>query len=364
MKRFLKIAAVFMLPILILYGVFGLVLKNSRELAALDEVVDATVAGELTLYGSAYHENFAAYKSRVTAKLAPELLVLGTSRSMPFREEYFTGISFYNAGGGAKNAAEYLWFLQSLPQQSLPKIVLAVFDQNMFNDTWAESAWTQELSLDDVESKKDTLARVLATYGDGKFSVWDNLVPKAGVYGLAAAGRGSGFAGDGSYRYGKAAEKNLDAPESNFADTYRDIDFSNGRFAQGQTVCERSLCCVDEFLAFCYENDIIVVGILPPFAPTVWEKMQAAGGYEYLNQLPAELEKIFASYGFACYDYSYLPDTQAVQYLDGFHAGDEVYAQIALRLSQAGSALAEYVDAERITAMLSAPHNNPRELPG
>lgn len=364
MKRFLRILAIFLLPVLLIYGLFALVLINSRELAPLDEVVDATVSGELVRYGSAYHENFCAYKSRVTARLSPKLLVLGTSRSMQLRSEFFTGASFYNAGGGVRNAREYLWFLQQLPEKSLPKLVVAVLDQNMFNELWAANSITDGLDTGDIARKKNLLARVGASYGDGKFSILDNLLPKAGVYGLAAAGRGSGFAKDGSYRYGAAALAGLSDPESAFSQTYRDIDFSAARFASGDTVSRQALGWTEDFLKFCAAHNIEVVGILPPFAPQVFEKMQSTGRYGYIDLLPDALQKLFASYGFACYDYTYLPDTQAAEYLDGYHGGDQVYAKMMQDLSGRESALSSYIDAERIKGLLAQPGDNPRLLPG
>lgn len=82
MKRFLTVISLFLLPVVLFYALIATVMYNTRELAEMDELVPATVSGELKLYGTGYHENFFTYKHRVTSELAPELLVLGTSRSM------------------------------------------------------------------------------------------------------------------------------------------------------------------------------------------------------------------------------------------------------------------------------------------
>lgn len=364
MKRFLRITALFLLPFVLFYGLLAVVLKNSRETAPLDEVVQATVAGDLVLYGSGYHENFQAYKFRVASKLGADFMIMGTSRAMQFRKGFYSTDSFYNVGGGVKNAADYLRFLQALPAESLPKVLLVVLDQNMFNETWAEDNKTAGLSLGDLPVKKDLLLRMGNSYGDGKFSILQNLTAKPGVYGIAAAGRGSGFAADGSYRYGSAAEENLTQPESNFATTYRQIDFSQLRFAWGDAPSEFALSEIDALLSFCAEQGIQTVGMLPPFAPTVWERMAASGNYPYLTLLPDALAQLFAHYDFACYDYSYLQNTTAVQYIDGFHGGDEVYAEIALSLAQNSSLLGSLTDEDAIRALLAQPHDNPRVLPG
>lgn len=363
MKKFIRLTALFLLPFVLFYGLMGLMLVNSREAAPLDEVVEATVSGELVLYGSGYHENFQAYKYRVASRLAPELLVMGTSRSMPLRAEWFTAESFYNVGGAIKNLQDYLRFLQALPEESRPETAIVVLDQNMYNPEWASSARTPQLYLDDIPVKTDLLLRLGNSFGDGKFTISDCLRPKAGIYGVAALGRDSGFAPDGSYRYGDAANANLAQPERNFADTYRNIDFSQLRFAWGDTMSEWAVEETRLLLEWCAENDIRLVGIIAPLPPSVYERMMAAGRYGYVTQMGELLPRLFAEYGFACYDKGYLPDTTAVQYIDGFHGGDEVYAGILLQLAKEDETMARLVDTDTIIAQLQTPHENPRVLP-
>lgn len=364
MKRFLKITALFLLPFVLFYGLLGIFFVNSREGAPLDEVVSATVDGSLVLYGSAYHENFQAYKYRVVSQLAPSLLVLGTSRSMPLRSTFFTEKSFYNAGGTVKNAQDYLRFLQQLPAESRPGTVFMVLDQNMFNDEWAFNNRTAGLALSDLPVKGDVLLRMGNSYGDGKFSILKNLSGRTGCYGVAAVGRSSGFTADGSYRYGVAAEANLSAPERNFADSYRNIDFSQLRFAWGDEPSEWALDQMDQLLRWCREEQIQVVAMLAPLPPTVYERMIASGNFGYLEKLPGALSELFAGYGYLCFDESYLPDTTAVQYLDGFHGGDEVYAQALLQLAEENTVMARLVDSQAVADLLAQPHENPRVLPG
>lgn len=363
LKRFLKVTALFLLPIALLYLLFGIVLLNSRELAPLDDVVAAAMDGSLQRYGSAYHENIQAFKYRTAVQKQAKLLVLGTSRSMQLRAAFFSEPSFFNAGGGARDIYDYERFLRAMPEQARPDTVVLVLDQNMFNETWCAENATQELQLMDIPVKKDALLRVGASYGNRKFSLLDNLRSKPGVYGLAAAGRGSGFSADGSYHYGEVAEKSLDEPEALFADTMRDIDFSRARFAWGEAPSERALEATRSLLAFCEEAGIDVVGILPPFAPSVAQKMADSGHYGYLAQLPDALEELFAEYGKKCYNYGSVEGTTAVQYLDGYHGGDEVYATLLLDLAARPSAISGQINTAEIHNLLETPHPNPRVLP-
>ena len=59
MKKFLRVLALFLLPVALLYGLFAAVLVSTRELAGMEEIVAATLDGSLTLYGTSHHENFA-----------------------------------------------------------------------------------------------------------------------------------------------------------------------------------------------------------------------------------------------------------------------------------------------------------------
>ena len=363
MKKFLRVLALFLLPVALLYGLFAAVLVSTRELAGMEEIVAATLDGSLTLYGTSHHENFATYKLRVTSALAPRLLVLGTSRSMQLRGEFFSEKSFYNAGGAVRNMANYEDFLRRLPEEALPETLLVVLDQNMFNTNWRQSSPTAPQDYGELEMDFfDTLLRTGLDYGNRKFSIAKTILPQQGVYGLAAAARGMGFAVDGSYRYGKTAEKNLDQPEKNFADTYRNIDFGELRFAYGEAPDALALSQLDGLLAFCAEKEIRVVGFLPPFPPAVNRRMEQNGGYGYLDTLYEEVARRFAGYGWEFYDFTAV-DSADDEYLDGFHGGDRVYAKIALNLSGNSEILSKNIDSVTLEKLLAERGGNPRILP-
>jgi len=364
-KRFLRLLAVFLLPVVLLYALFAGALAATRERAGLDEITAAAADGTLVLYGTSHHENFAAFKLRAAAQKKAALLVLGTSRSMQLRSEFFSTDSFYNAGGGVRTMADYEDFLSRLPADALPETLLLVLDQNMFNTTWRESSPTDpqsygELTLDFADWV-DTLLRTGFDYGNGKFALRDVLRARDGVYGMAAAASGTGFAADGSYRYGKNAEKNLDDPQRNFSATYRNIDFGELRFAYGDTPDALALSQLSSLLDWCAGKNIRVVGLLPPFPPSVTARMKANGGYAYLDQLYGAIAPLFAAHGGEFYDFTVM-DAPDEEYLDGFHGGDRVYARIALALGQESMILGKSVNSVTLRQLLDTTWQNPRSL--
>ncbi len=107
MKRFLLVVAGFALPVLLVLGVFSWVYHASGEQVSVQAVVARMAAGEDILYGTAYRYNAGYLKHQMASEVGADFLVLGSSRCMQFRREYFTAESFYNAGGGSAYSNEY-----------------------------------------------------------------------------------------------------------------------------------------------------------------------------------------------------------------------------------------------------------------
>ena len=184
-----------------------------------------------------------------------------------------------------------------------------------------------------------------------KLVVADNLAP------YVSAGRGAGLYADGSYTYGTAVlhpEKSVDAE---FKDTFQRIAKNTNRFEYGETPDAESLAQTEALLAFCARTGIEVTAFLPPYAPSVWQRMQETGQYGYIPATFASLETMFARYGFEVFDYSYLPETNDSQYVDGFHGSDRVYAALCARLAEDSLLLGAQFDSAALTALFTAQGN-------
>lgn len=359
MKRFLKTIALFLVPAVLAVGVFGAALLHSGELAPMEEVRRAALEGRLSRFGFAYRENIRAFKEAVAGARGAEVLVLGTSRSMQLRSEFFGTDSFYNAGGGIAYLSQARHFLERMPEHARPKRLLLVLDQYFYNAKWRvfEPEDSEQPEQDSTADVIVTLRHMIWDYGNGKFLLRQVFGAPDGTYGLMAAARGAGFCDDGSYRYGSELlhpEQSLDA---GFANTFERIEQETNRFESGETPDEAAFAETRALLEYCSANGIAVTAFMPPYAPSVWQRMQQTGNYRYIPAAYAALQELFAEYGFEVFDYSSLPETQDDQYVDGFHGSDRVYAAVCARLARDSALMGDLFDAEALTALFRAPGN-------
>ncbi len=362
MKRFLGRLALFLLPLaLVLAAMLGSI-AVSGEFCDISQVASRMAAGENLRFELNYRADATAQlKCEIAAVRGAELLVTGTSRSMQFRADMFPNADFFNAGGAVSQLGQVLPFLQGLPEQSRPRTLLLGLDQYFFNAAWDNSVTSlaQYAPVSEAIDPINTLTVHLHRIGEGKVDLVQLLAADAAIYGVPARIRGSGFVTDGSYRYGTQA--NDSSVDPYFTDSMRRIATGTNRFEYGSEVSEGSLYILRELLSWCADNGIRVIGYLPPYAPSVYNAMADSGYYSYLDDILQNVLEIFDIFGGECYDFTYMSDTSDAAYIDGFHAGDQVYCRMLLAMLEAGSTLNEYTSAEALNALL-ANEENPRVL--
>ena len=83
-------------------------------------------ANENVLYGRILLGQDAIYKTKMTKKLKPEIVVLGSSRVMQFRREFFNNnLIFYNAGGSMPNIDRGIEFINDITKVYTPKVIMS-----------------------------------------------------------------------------------------------------------------------------------------------------------------------------------------------------------------------------------------------
>ena len=100
---------------------------------------------------------------------------------------------------------------------------------------------------------------------------------------------------------------------------------------------------------------------MPPYAPSVYERMAESGNYGYFDWIIPILTELCEPYGYEVYDFSYMPDTLDEEYVDGYHGSDRVYARLALHLAEESETLAGLIDTDYLNAAL-APSSSPLRL--
>lgn len=318
------------------------------------EAAARMLAGEQMLYGTAYRNDTRDLKHYVASGLGADLLVLGSSRSMQFRSQFFTEPSFYNAGGAAGYSNEYLYFLQNLPEDKLPKTLILQLDQYNYQMKWGVQRSDEEsFGYGESDFKAGYAVRKAMTdWAQGKYKITDLLNPAQGAVGVAAAGRGSGFYNDGSYNYGRVNEFPAEGGDPGFSDTMRRIDFGINRFEWADKLYAPALTDLRVLLEWCSARQIRVVAILAPYAPSIVHKMEQSGNYTYMQRLSEVIAAMCEVYGFEFFDYTYMENTTDEEFIDGYHGSDRVYCKIALDLGENSAVLADYIDTQALQNML------------
>ena len=355
MKRFLITVLAFALPLALVLGTFSVAVARSGEGSTLEEVAERMTAGEEVLYGTAYRYNARNLKFKMASQTGADLLVLGSSRSMQFRREFFKTDSFYNAGGGAGYSNEYLWFLSSLPEDKLPTTLILQFDQFNFEPYWSslKPLDTKEFAYEESPHNPSyALRKSMVDWAAGKYSLSRALSPKEGEIGLAAIGQHSGFRSDGSYDYGELNNHPEKGDDPAFSSTLRKVHYGLHRFHWSFEVSGGALQDTEDLLVWCAEKGIKVVGIFPPYAPSVVQAMQESGNYYYMDVLPGYIAAQCELYGFEFYDFTLMESTTDQEYQDGYHGSDRVYCKMALTLAQESTFLKPYLDASALEQML------------
>lgn len=353
MGRFACKLLLFMLPFLLILAAPAAVLLASGELTSVERIIalQSNAQGPI-LFGRAYSDPTPRYKLQSVLQRNPQVLVLGTSRVLAIRSTFFRkGVAFFNAGNGITRLGHLRLFLQRLPPESTPQVIVLGVDQYFLNGNFdglvaddMESLWSSDRSADDIMIS--SWLDIYRDYAQGKFSL-NQLIAPTSEYriGVNARVHVNAFRNDGSYHWGQYVSDptNPNNPDHNFQNTLDRIARGDRRFQYAEHVSEANLVELDLFLAECKKRGIYVTAFLPPFAHAVYERMRSMSReYGYLRELPSRLRPVFAKYGYRISDFSDLATLGApdVETIDGFHGSEKAYARLFVHLIEADPVLA------------------------
>jgi len=302
----------------------------------------------------------------------PNIVVLGNSRVLQFRKEFFNQeFSFYNYSriGTMKDLVEFWNMLKD--NKINPEIIIVGLEQSYFLHTSSGGGGKNFTGLKNnknfVGKKQSTtennliiITGIVRDILNGKINLvrlWKNRNSDVKYVGMAAAVLHQGIRRDGSRSYGDmvADYRNPKHDDYKFSQTFKEIEWSFGHYSQATDFSLDTISILENFLKVTSEKGIHVVAFLPPYAPSVFEKVNNKfknnlDVYAYMKKIAPRLNNIFQKYEHSFFNLSD-PEKNNLSdehFIDGNHAAEPAYALITLYMSERDKLLGPYVDQEKI----------------
>ena len=354
-KKYLKYFFIFssILGLSLLFNYIFVI--HSFENLSYKEIVDRQLKMQ-AIWGSALNADTVIYKCELFKHKKPEVIALGSSISYNFRQEFFT-TSFANCGGVMPFLSWGSGFLQEILKFHKPHLVILTIDFYFFNDRFPKAdseptfvdtgtgnlmfklkqpyfwLWQRKLTL------ADYFNIVLFNNNKNNITNYNNM-------GVMAIHQSQGFREDGSYCYaGLVAGFHKGFYDKQFKETLKNVEAGTDRFIHGKHLAVHAIDDLLRIIKICHDQGIKVVVIMPPLAPTVFQKMQSMpGAYEfipklqqYLQSLPGEVYDFLNNQDVKCSD---------CEFIDGYHAGDVALQKVLLTIIKQNpqSALRDYLN--------------------
>lgn len=330
--------------------------------SAVERAVTAQALGQFALFGSGISQDFVDYKLQLYAAERPEIIAIGSSRVMQFRQAWFRQ-PFLNMGGVAGNLAVLRSTIDALLAIQTPKAVILGLDFWWFLPQWEASP--QAYVPPTSGSYNYSLASLKKPWEwlfEGKISVTDFARPVLGMFGngfrsdrfgIMAQQTDDGFGPDGSWYYTAEITGQKPALDYQFADTLGNVQRGIRAFyhaSKEQTgPAQTHIDVFAEIWCKLKSRNIHVFAFIPPLAGKVLAAMPAEA-YPHLYHLREAL----LARGIDALDFS---DPRKIgagdcEFVDGFHGGEVAYARILRQMADRWPNLLAYVNMARLDALI------------
>ncbi len=365
MWRFICKVVVFLLPLALLFAFPVAVFILSREAYPTKLSVSLQAVHPEIVVGKAFYDanNGLAYKQALIAQRDPQIVFVGSSRTMEFRKEFFKDPSmFINAAFGAANTTDMGEIVTALPDQT--KLLVIGLDQKVFKPGYEPAVIQDSASLSEMVTDFVSYdwREIYFDYIRTEFTVHKlaQRFSSSGDIGLTALIKGDGYRGDGSYQYefelsNQSQQKTLAALT---AAAISSLHADRGSFQYGTTTSQRALDELDQALAEAHAKHIAVIGFLPPYEPAIRQELFSKNDTYSAEALalPREIKQIFAKYGYEVFDFSdvsMFPQTEH-EYINEDHPTDKLDLRMLVYMAQHSPNMRSYVDIPRDQALIGA----------
>jgi len=336
-----------------------LFIYSTGEALHIEDIVDKQLSSNKTLlYGTALHRNTEHYKNLMLDKIKPEILALGSSRVMQFRQHMFKN-DFYNLGG-LMVANHDVHNIIPKVKSIKPKVVILGVDFWWFHDNWE---WNQEgyykkhsmrykqyskpnLDLSNVKSIAKWIAKGEISIKDIYFHLTNPMNHHLGISGIY----GDGFASDGSMYNTREAIGGRKADDVKFSRTIGEIvgNKDRGKFQYASTLNGERVQTFLQLIRGLEKQNIHVITFLPPLVTEVNNEILKLGNkFNYIDQLKHQLRN--ADINFYDFSNAELLEFSSCEFLDGYHGGEVVYMRILNEISKTDEQLEQMVNIKSIT---------------
>lgn len=371
MGRLIAKAFLLLLPL----GVISLALAglawHSGEALPIKMVAEIQQLDASVIYGSNKVEDVLSYKLQRYDRRLPRILIMGSSRMMQARDQFFTEApaAVYNAAGPGWDLPMLIQFYERLPQ--LPEIIIIGIDQFWFNGdlpmtTTREATIESDYGWDSLrQATVETTHKLLG----GDLTVAQILAGADPVYlrrslGLKALENSFGYRADGSLQQGLLNQ----SPRMQSAHTAAALaNFEGeGRFAPASHINQAALDMLKDFVSTLSSDGVKVVGVTPPFHYVIFEAMEASGANQYIDEAARQLARLFDEFG---YPYTYFADMRVYGvdssgWYDRVHLTEAATLRMLLELFEDHpDTFAAYADTSVLRALL-ANASNPMDVLG
>lgn len=364
----IKLLILFM-PLIFIFLSTMSILYLSKEVLRINNIlINKMSKNDSFLFGLAYSNQDKYFKNKLVINSKPDIIALGTSRVMQFRNYFFSNNSnFVNAGGGVSILKEFLPFLKKIDPHITPKVIIISLDQYFFNDNWNNKHKFSELDYDkSLNIPPSPISIFLSSYSQIIQDLYNDKIEldklfksdKPKPIGMTAIMKSDGFRPDGSYRYKSKITSKEKWSDYQFKDTFKRIEHGTSRFEYGNSVSQSGLNDLDLLLAYCKNKKIYVIGFLPPYAPEIIKKLRDKGSsYEYLWRIDHDVSPIFKKYSYGFFDFTDMSgfDSKDSEFIDGFHGSEVTYAKLFLEMANKDQVLGRVANTKQLEFLISQP---------
>jgi hypothetical protein len=371
MKRFIRNITLVLFPFFIYMFVPAATLFLAGEVHSFEAFTEIHNTRKDACLGMAYSGPERYMKLHSIIRRKPEIIVMGNSRVLAYRNFFFRDSNkFYNGGATVARLKQYKYFLELLPDTCKPKVIIMSVDHNFFNRSW------DSLGVDDFGNEykeKFSFSSYLLSntsliwkdYRAGKISPLALLSSSSNQIGMTAAIRQMGYRYDGSYYYGVEIPADSNSTER-FDESFKFIRNGIKRFEYADSVNPEAFLVLDSLLRYCRQHNIKVIGFLPTYAHCIYQKMKDTGKYRYTDGIYEQIQPYFAKHNYSFYDFTdiHVLGATDAETLDGYHISEKACLRLLTLLTKREPVLQQYTDTSYLQSLLQNAYSPYQVLKG